>query len=168
MIEEFFVYNDATGEPHRVLYSDATDRAFVVDQGQRIEAIRLVDGFRFIGKPRENVLPETLALMFGKIYQQPENYRKMGEAAATLIRESSLHVVPTLLKMVVEVSKGRDSQLPWQLKVYEEKTHEVFLYVDGFEDWHYAKTFASWYLVDLADAQVSMDYNYKIEKDDGK
>jgi len=163
-MQEFYVFEESTGVPHRIVYSDTMGTGLIIDQGNPIVELDPTAGCCFLGKSRENIEPETLAKMFGIIYQQPENYRKTGQAAATLIRESDLHVVPTLLKMVVEICTGKDPDLPWKLKVYEERTHDLYLSVDGFEDWHFAKTFASWYLVDLSDAQVSVDYNYKIEK----
>lgn len=168
MIDKFYVYRLSDGTPHRVLFPEEAPSALIVDEGQRIEPIYLIEDYAYLGHSRDNVQPETLALMLGRTYEHVSDFRHVGETSADFICNCDLHVVPKLLDLVVEITKANSSELPWVLKIKEKKTGRLFVTIPDLEDWHYGKTLASWYLTSLSDMQVNVDFDYKIDRQDGK
>ena len=164
MIERFYVYRNSDGTPHRLMYSEANGGVFIIDEGCPIVPDVLVDDYSYLGESRENVQPETLAMMLGITYQNTESAHAMGDVSADFIRESDIHVIPRLLELDVEIKKDKTSELPWKLVIKERKKGTIYLEVPDFEEWHYAKVYASWYLTALSNMQVNLDFNYKIEK----
>ena len=164
MIEKFYVYRNSDGTPHLMMYCDRLDKGFIIDEGKNITSAKLGEEFSYLGASRENVQPETLAMMLGITYQNTESAHAMGDVSADFIRESDIHVIPRLIELDVEIKKDTTSELPWKLVIKERKKGTKILEVPDFEEWHYAKVYASWYLTALSNMQVNLDFNYKIEK----
>lgn len=164
MIERFYVFRNSDGTPHRMMYSDTIGRGFIIDEGCPIAPADLGTDYRYLGESRENVHPETLAAMLAITYRNTETAHAIGDKSADFISECDLHVIPRLIELDVEIKKDKTSELPWKLVIKERKKGTIFLEVPDFEEWHYAKVYASWYLTALSNMQVNLDFNYRIEK----
>lgn len=164
MIVKFYVYRNSDGTPHRMMFSDALDMGVILDEGRPIISADFENEYSYLGESRENVQPETLAYMLGITYRNPENAHAIGDESADFIRECDLHVIPRLIELDVDIKKDKASELPWKLVIKERKRGTIFLEVPDFEEWHYAKVYASWYLTALSNMQVNLDFNYKIDK----